>query len=216
MLCAIHPREHPMNIYDRYVLPYLIDLACGIGPIERQRDKVVPRAEGNVLEIGIGTGLNAAHYDQHKVGKVWGLDPAMGMHRLAKKRVAAAGLDVELVGLPAERIDMPEAHVDTVLITFTLCTIGDPVAALNEMRRVLKPEGRLVFCEHGRAPEASVRRWQDRVTPAWKKVAGGCHLNRDIPALLERGRFDTQELQTAYLPGPRPWAYNYWGVATPA
>ncbi len=204
-----------MNIYDRYVLPYMTDLACGGGPVNRQREKVVPRAEGKVLEIGIGTGLNAAYYDQNKVSTVWGLDPVMGMHRLAKKRVAAAGLDVELVGLPAERIDMPDAEVDTVLMTFTLCTIEDPVAALREMHRVLKPQGQLVFCEHGCAPEASVRRWQDRLTPAWKKVAGGCHLNRDIPALLEQGRFNTRELHSAYIPGPRPWTYNYWGIATP-
>ena len=205
-----------MNIYDRYVLPRMTDLACGGGPVGRQREKVVPRAEGNVLEIGIGTGLNVAYYDRDKVNKVWGLDPVMGMHRLAKKRVEAAGLDVELVGLPAERIDMPDAQVDTVLITFTLCTIGDPVAALREMRRVLKPDGQLIFCEHGRAPEASVRRWQDRLTPAWQKVAGGCHLNRDIPALVEQGGFEADELHSAYIRGPRPWTYNYWGVALPA
>lgn len=205
-----------MNPYDRYLLPYLLDLACGIRPVTRQRDKVVPLAKGKVLEIGMGTGLNVSHYDAHKVSKIWGLDPAMQMHRLARKRIAKTALDVELVGLPAEHIDLPDNHVDTVLITFTLCTIPDPVAALKEMHRVLKPEGQLVFCEHGKAPDANVRRWQDRLTPGWKKIAGGCHLNRDIPSLLQQGGFTVPDMQTMYLPGPKPLTYNYWGVAYPA
>lgn len=203
-----------MNPYDRFILPYLLDFACGINAVSRQRDKVVPLAHGKVLEIGMGTGLNVAHYDCHHVEKIWGLDPAMQMHRLAKKRIAKAGLNVELVGLPAEHIDMPDDSFDSVLMTFTLCTIPDPVAALEEMRRVLKPEGKLIFCEHGLAPDENVRRWQNRLTPAWKKIAGGCHMNRDIPALLKQGGFTVPDMQTMYLPGPRPLTYNYWGVAT--
>lgn len=205
-----------MNPYDRYLLPYLLDLACGINAVHRQRDKVVPLAHGKVLEIGMGTGLNLAHYDARKVSKIWGLDPAMQMHRLARKRIAGTGLDVELVGLPAEHIDLPDNHVDSVLITFTLCTIPDPIAALGEMHRVLKPDGQLIFCEHGLAPDANVRRWQQRLTPAWKKIAGGCHMDRDIPALLAQGGFKVPNLQTMYLPGPKPLTYNYWGVAHPA
>jgi ubiquinone/menaquinone biosynthesis C-methylase UbiE len=202
--------------YDRHILPYVLDLACGIKAVRKQREKVVPLARGRVLEIGIGTGLNAAHYDRALVGKITGLDPAMQMHGLARKRIARAGLDVELVGLSAEKIPLPGASFDTVVVTYTLCTIPDPVAALREMRRVLKPDGRLIFCEHGRAPDDSVRRWQERLTPYWKPLAGGCHLDRDVPALLREAGFRSDDLQTRYLPGPRPLTFNYWGTAVPA
>ncbi len=202
-----------MNLYDRFLLPYLLDFACGMKDITHQREKVVPMAHGKVLEIGIGTGLNMQHYDKGRVEKIWGLDPAMQMHRLAAKRIARAGLDVELVGLPAEEIPMRDASFDTVVCTYTLCTIPDPVQALGEMRRVLKPGGRLIFCEHGKAPDASVQRWQDRLNPIWKPIAGGCNLNRPVPSLLEQGGFDVQELDTMYLKGPRPLTFNYWGTA---
>ena len=199
--------------YERHLLPYLIDLACGIKPVRRQRRKVVPQARGRVLEIGIGTGLNLEHYDKARIGQLVGLDPSLEMHRLARKRMAKAGLDVELVGLSAETIPFDAAAFDTVLVTYTLCTIPDPVAALKEMRRVLKPGGKLIFCEHGKAPDASVQRWQDRLTPLWSKFAGGCQLNRDIPALLAQGGFRSDDLETMYLPGPRPLTFNYWGTA---
>lgn len=199
--------------YNRYVLPYLLDIACGVGPICRQRAKVVPLAQGRVLEVGIGTGLNIQHYEQCKVTKITGLDPALQMHHLARKRIAQRGLDVELVGLSAEKIPFDNASFDTVLITYTLCTILDPIAALKEMRRVLMPGGKLLFCEHGRAPEPKVYRWQNNLTPHWKKIAGGCHLNRDIPALLTEAGFVCSSLHAMYLPGPRPFMYNYWGEA---
>lgn len=201
------------NWYERHLLPYLIDMACGIGPVQKQREKVVPLAHGRVLEIGIGTGLNLPHYDAARVDHIVGLDPGTEMHPLAQKRLEASGLAVELVGLSAERIPYDDASFDSVLVTFSLCTIPDPVAALREMRRVLKPQGRLIFCEHGRAPDASVARWQDRLTPVWSKFAGGCHLNRDIPALLDQAGFVCEDLQTMYLPGPRPLTFNYWGTA---
>jgi ubiquinone/menaquinone biosynthesis C-methylase UbiE len=201
--------------YDRHVLPYLLDFACGMKAIRRQRDQVVPRALGRVLEVGIGTGLNMRHYDKAKVSAIVGLDPSLALHRIAAKRIARAGLDVELVGLSAEKIPMEDAAFDTVVLTYTLCTIPDPVAALKEMGRVLKPEGRLLFCEHGRAPDAAVRRWQERLDPYWGPLAGGCHLARDIPALLAEAGFRIVELDTAYLPGPRPLTFNYWGAAQP-
>lgn len=202
-----------MNLYDRYFLPYLIDFACGIEPVQRQRAKIVPRAQGRVLEIGIGTGRNLPFYDHGKLEKLYGLDPALQMHRKARQRMRAAGLQVELLDLPAEQIPMEDASFDTVVTTFTLCTIPDAVSALREMRRVLKPQGRLLFCEHGKAPDAPVRRWQERLTPIWKPIAGGCHLDRDIPALLEQGGFRVEGMEQMYLPGPRPLTYNYWGSA---
>ncbi len=201
--------------YDRNILPWLLDMACGISPVRRQRAKVVPHATGHVLEIGIGTGLNAHHYDKDKAHTIVGLDPALRMHRLAAKRIAEAGLKIELVGLSAERIPYPDHTFDSVLMTYTLCSIPDPVSALKEMHRVLKPEGRLIYCEHGKAPDASVHRWQNRLTPWWKKIAGGCHLNRDIPSLLREAGFGCELIETMYLPGPRPLTYNYWGLATP-
>ena len=202
--------------YEWYVLPYLIDIACGIKPVRRQRQKVVPLAHGQVLEIGIGTGLNLEHYDKAKVERIVGLDPGRQMHRLARKRVTRAGLAVELAGLSAEQIPYPDGNFDTVVVTYSLCTIPDARAALREMRRVLKPGAKLIFCEHGLAPDASVRRWQDRLAPLWAKLAGGCRLNRDIPGLLKEGGFHSADLQSMYLPGPRPLTYNYWGTAVPA
>jgi len=201
--------------YERRVLPFMVDLACGSRPVQRQRAKVVPRATGRVLEVGIGSGLNAAYYDKSRISAVVGLDPSGGMRKKAEQRLAAAGLEAELIGLSAEKIPQPDASFDTVLVTYTLCSIPDPGAALAEMRRVLKPAGRLLFCEHGRAPDESVRRWQDRLTPVWRRFSGGCHLNRDIPGLLAEGGFACEEVETIYLPGPRPLNFNYWGAATP-
>lgn len=201
------------NWYERHVLPYLIDIACGMKPVRRQRHKVIPQAQGQVLEIGIGTGLNLEHYDRAKIKKVVGLDPGLEMLRLARKRIEKMGLPVELVGLSAEKIPFEAGAFDTVVVTYSLCTVPDPVAALRETRRVLKPGGKLIFCEHGLAPDPSVRRWQDRLTPLWSKLAGGCHLNRDIPALLKEAGFRCTDMETMYLPGPPPLTYNYWGTA---
>lgn len=202
-----------MSFYERFLLPYLLDFACGMKDISRQREKVVPHAVGKVLEIGIGTGLNMKHYDPGRIEKIWGLDPALQMHRLAAKRIAMAGLDVELLGLSAEEIPMQDASFDTVVCTYTLCTIPDPVQALGEMRRVLKPGGKLLFCEHGKAPDESVQRWQDRLNGPWGRLAGGCNLNREVPELLAKGGFDVQDMDTMYLPGPKPLTFNYWGTA---
>jgi ubiquinone/menaquinone biosynthesis C-methylase UbiE len=201
------------NWYDRHILPYLIDLACGLKTVNKQREKVVPRAQGRVLEVGIGTGLNIPHYDKTRVHGIVGVDPALRMHRLAQKRIARAGLNVELIGLEAEKLPLEDGSFDSIVCTYTLCTIPDPVAALKEMRRVLKPGGKLIFCEHGRAPEESVRRWQDRLQPLWGRLAGGCHLGRDIPALLQAGGFYVPAMQRGYIKGPRPMTYNYWGEA---
>lgn len=207
------------NWYERNILPTALDLVCGMPMMGRMRQLVVPRAQGRVLEVGIGTGLNMRYYDKSRVTHITGLDPALQLHRLAQERIARSGLMVDLVGLSAEKIPLPDASFDTVLITYTLCTIPDPHAALLEMRRVLTPTGRLLYCEHGRAPDASVHRWQTRLQPVWGPLAGGCQLGRDIPALLGAAGFALPDLQTRYLPGPRPFTFHYWGEAmasTPA
>jgi SAM-dependent methyltransferase len=201
--------------YDRHLLPYLINLACGTGPIRQQRLKVVPLARGRVLEVGLGTGLNMPFYDRARVRSIVGVDPALRMHRLALRRIRASGLAVELLGLSAETLDAADASFDTVVSTYTLCTIPDPVSALREMRRVLVPGGKLLFSEHGRAPDPQVLRWQRRLQPYWSRFSGGCQLDRDIPALLSRAGFEP-DVQSRYLPGPRFLSYHYWGEAVAA
>ncbi|MBB85692.1 class I SAM-dependent methyltransferase [Abyssibacter sp.] len=203
-------------MYERWILPYLLDFACGIRPVRLQRQKIVPLARGRVLEIGIGTGLNLPHYVPGQIDSLQGLDPGVSMHRLAQKRLRATGLSAELIPLSAESIPMPGASFDTVVCTYTLCTIPDAAGALSEMRRVLKPDGRLLFCEHGRAPDPGVATWQARLNKLWSPIAGGCRLDRNIPDLLDDAGFRVESLEQMYLPGPRVLTYNYWGSAQAA
>ena len=199
--------------YERHILPYLVDFACGLAPIRRQRRQLVPRAHGRILEVGIGTGLNLAYYDKSKVLRIVGLDPGAGMHRLAARRARRARLDVEILPVSAESIPLPDASVDSIVMTYTLCSIEDPGAALAEMRRVLAPGGSLLFSEHGLAPDESVRRWQRRLQPHWSRIAGGCRLDRDVPALLAEAGLRCPDLHAEYLPGPKFLTYNYRGAA---
>jgi ubiquinone/menaquinone biosynthesis C-methylase UbiE len=202
-----------MGLYDRYVLPRLINLACSSKPNMKQREKLVPLAEGDVLEIGMGSGLNLPYYDTGKVQKVWGLEPSEGMRRLARRRLGDSTLNLEMIDLPGEEIPLDANSVDTVLVTYTLCTIPDADRALRGMRRVLRPGGKLLFCEHGIAPDAGVRTWQARINPIWRRFAGGCNLNRDIPSILESSGFRVVDDERMYIPGIRPLSYNYWGSA---
>jgi SAM-dependent methyltransferase len=203
-----------MGTYERYVLPRLINCVCGSPLVDHQRRLVVPCARGRVLEIGFGSGLNLPHYDRSRVELVWGLEPSPQMRALAAARVAASGLDVRFLDMPGEHLPLPDRSVDTVVVTFTLCTIPDVMAALGQIRRVLRPDGELLFCEHGAAPDARVRRWQDRLDGVWGRLAGGCHLNRDIAALIRAAGFRLDAVHSAYLPGtPRFAGYNTWGTA---
>ena len=204
-----------MAFYEDRVLPHLIDLACSTKPARKQREKIVHLAEGDVLEIGFGSGLNLPYFDRGKIRRIFGLEPSEGMRRKAQPNVEKSGLDVEFIDLPGEEIPLESKSVDTVLITFTLCSIDAAEAALEGMRRVLKPGGSLLFCEHGAAPDAGVRRWQNRLNPAWKRVSGGCNMNRDIPGLIEGSGFRISIGERMYIPGPKILSYNYWGSAKP-
>ena len=202
-----------MGFYDEKILPRFINLACGSKPTTKQREKIVPRAEGDVLEIGFGSGLNVPYYDKQKVRKIFGLEPSEGMRKLAADKVADSEIDIEFIDLPGEEIPLDANSVDTVLVTYTLCTIPNVAAALEGMRRVLKPGGVLLYCEHGKTPDAGVLRWQNRLNPAWEKIGGGCNINRDIPALIEDNGFSITSDERMYVPGPRILSYNFWGSA---
>lgn len=203
-----------MGIYDRYIMPKLVHFACGQKPASKQREKLIPRAEGLVLEIGIGSGLNIPFYDADKVDHLWGIDPSREMWAIAKKNAREHHLDAEFIEAGAESIPLDNNAVNTVIMTYTMCTIPDVHSALLEVRRVLKPGGMLLFCEHGEAPDRDVQRWQQRVNPIWRKLGGGCNLNRPIPLLLGESGFRSRDLQTMYLPGWKPACFNYWGSAS--
>ncbi len=202
-----------MGIYSKYVLPKIVHWTCSLKPQMKQREKVIPAAVGEVLEIGIGSGLNLPYYDSKNVTRLWGLEPSLAMTSMAQAAAASAAFPVEFIDLPGEAIPLNNSSVDTVVVTYTLSSIPDSATALRQMARVLRPEGHLLFCEHGVAPDESVRRWQDWLTPFWKQIGGGCHLNRDIPQLLRQGGFKVETLYTMYVPGWRPASFNYWGSA---
>ena len=204
-----------MGLYDRYVVPRLVTCACGTKPVIKQRQKVVPKAMGTVLEFGIGAGHNLPHYDASRVDRVIGVDPCATSWELASERAANLDFDVEFIQGSALDVPIEDASVDSVLITFTLCTVPDPMAALREAKRTLKPGGKVYFCEHGLAPDERVAKWQNRVNPIWKRVFGGCHINRDTAGLLTDAGFKLDELEQMYLPGtPTIAGFNTWGEAS--
>jgi len=202
-----------MGIYDKYVLPKLIHFLCGLKPNMRQREKVVPLATGRVLEIGAGSGLNLAFYDASKVERLFALDPSAEAWAIAEPNAERMKFAVEFVEAPAESIPLERESVDCVVVTYSLCTIPEVERAVQEMHRVLRKGGELIFCEHGVAPDPRVRRWQDRINPVWRPITGGCNLNRDIPSIISAGGFQIRTMETMYLPGPKPVTFNYWGVA---
>ena len=203
-----------MSLYDKYVLPKFLNCACGSKPVEYQRKKVVPNAEGIVLEVGIGSGLNLPFYDNSKVTQIWGLDPSEELSSMAKETAKNLDIDVKFISSGAEDIPLPDNYFDTALVTYTMCTIPEVIRANIEIKRVLKNTGKLIFCEHGKAPDLNIAKWQSRIDPIWGKLAGGCHLNRDIPSILEDSGYKIIELDQMYLPStPKVAGYNYWGFA---
>ena len=203
-----------MSLYEKYVLPKFLNCACGSKPVARQREKVVPLAEGRVLEIGIGSGLNLPFYDKTKVDEIWGLDPSEELSGMARTVATQEGMKVNFISSGAEEIPLPDDHFDSVLITYTMCTIPEVIRANTEIRRVLKDQGKMIFCEHGVAPDDNIRKWQKRINPFWGKIAGGCNINRNIPLLIQESGFDIVEMEEMYLPNtPKIAGYNFWGYA---
>ena len=203
-----------MSLYEKYVLPKFLNCACGSKPVSYQRKKVVPLAEGKVLEIGIGSGLNLPFYDKTKIDEIWGLDPSEELSVMAKQVANEESMEVKFISSGAEDIPLPDNYFDSVLVTYTMCTIPEVQRANQEIRRVLKDNGKMIFCEHGEAPDQNIRKWQNRINPLWGKLAGGCNINRKIPSLIQESGFDIIEMEEMYLPNtPRIAGYNYWGYA---
>ena len=204
------------SVYDRWILPKLLTCACSSPPMMKQRAKVVPKAEGRVLELGIGMGLNLAFYDPGRVTEVVGVDPSPELRAAAKAAPHDPGLRVRVEDGTAEALPFEAGDFDTVVCTFTLCSVCTPALALAEARRVLKPGGSLLFCEHGLAPDPSVAKWQRRIQPVWKAIAGGCHLTRPVAEAIRAAGFTLSQLDTMYVPNtPRIAGWNEWGAARP-
>ncbi len=202
-----------MGIYNKYILPKVIDYSCRQKPTMMQRQKVIPLAKGNVLEIGIGSGLNLSFYNEDNINHLLAIDPSEDLWRKNKFDLQNLPYDFEFLKAFAEDIPLDSNSIDSVVLTYTLCTIKETHKALEEIRRVLKDNGKLIFCEHGKAPDKVVQKWQNRINPIWKRIGGGCNLNRDIPALIEGNGFKLNKMETMYIPGWKPASFNYWGTA---
>ena len=201
-----------MGFYDKYFLPKILNLAMKAPEMTRLRRQLVPLATGKVLEIGIGSGLNLPFYN--KGVQVTGVDPSLELQAYAREVARESQVDIEFLGVGAEAIPLPDKSFDTVVITWILCTIPDPDAALREVRRLLKPGGQLLFAEHGQSPEAHIAKWQRRINPTWNKIAGGCHLNRRPDQVILANGFNFADMTAGYIPGPKIATYSYRGIAT--
>tara|TARA_B100000963_G_scaffold358669_1_gene383849 strand:- start:521 stop:1144 length:624 start_codon:yes stop_codon:yes gene_type:complete len=202
------------NLYDKFVLPKLLDVCCSTKPINYQRNKIVPNAKGDILEVGIGSGLNIPYYDPKKINKIIGLDPSEELNEMAKENAAKSDINIDILIAGAEEIPLPSNSIDTVLITYSLCTIPNLADSLKEIKRVMKNDAEMIFCEHGIAPDLRIQNWQNKINPLWGKLFGGCNINRDIPKILVNSEFKIQTLEQMYLPStPKIVGYNYWGLA---
>ena len=202
------------KFYETNVVPNLLTVLCNTKPNHYQRQKIVPLATGDVVEIGVGPGLNLQYYNTTNVNKVIGIDPSDELNKIAKKNANKVNLDIEFNLSSAESIDLPTSSVDSVVCTFSLCSIPDPQKALNEIYRILKPGGKYFFCEHGISPDFSTKVFQNVTNIFYPKLSGGCHANRDIPKLITDSGLKIDEKDTMYLPGSVKFlGFNYWGVA---
>ncbi|WP_258105419.1 class I SAM-dependent methyltransferase [Marinoscillum sp. MHG1-6] len=203
-----------MGLYDKYILPKVIDWTCQQRPNMKQREKVVPLAYGNVLEIGIGSGLNLPFYDQEKVKSLIGVDPAEEIWRENEVDAHSLPFEFHFIKAYAEHTPIDNHSIDSAVVTYSLCSIPNLAATFEELKRVMKPNGTLIFCEHGKAPDKAVEKWQNLINPVWKRLGGGCNLNRDIPEIIKANGFKINHLDTMYIPGWKPACFNYWGSAT--
>ena len=203
------------NFYDLHICPHIIDFFMNMNLIKKQRLKVIPNAKGKVLEIGIGSGSNLEFYDQSQVEKIYALDPHPKLADMTKKKADKLGIEVDFFPVRADRIPIEDHFFDTIVCTYTLCSIEDPIKALEEIKRVLSPSGQYIFSEHGLAPEENVVTWQNRLNPIQKIIGGGCNLNRNIPNLIEESGYKIDELNQGYIPGPKFISYHYWGHSVP-
>lgn len=204
-----------MPFYRDHIYPRLVSALGDPKPIQEVRQRMIPLAQGEVLEIGVGPGVNFVLYDPKKVSKVYALEPNPGMIRLAEQH-RRTELNVEFLDLPGERIPLGDGSVDTVVSTFTLCTIPGVADAIRGIGRVLRPGGQFLFFEHGLSPDIRVRRWQERTEPLFQWAFEGCHVTRDIPALIKEGGFRVERMETGYLARfPKSGSYCFWGVARP-
>ena len=203
-----------MSFYRDYIYPRLVDVLGDPPPIRKIREQIIPLAQGNVLEIGAGSGANFVHYDATKVNKLYALEPNPGMIRLAQKQLHQTRLNIEFLDLPGERIPLQDATIDTVVSTFTLCTIPGIVEAIHGLARVLKPNGKLIFFELGLSSDPAVQRWQKRLEPFHSWLFQGLYLTRDIPSLIKEGGFHIQQMEMGYLAQfPKSLSYCWWGIA---
>ena len=202
-----------MSLYEKYILPKLLDFCCGMEGFQNKRSQIVPLAHGRILEIGIGSGLNFDHYNFDKVEEIIGVDPAVSSVAMARSRSSQYNSKISFIESSAESIDLPSNTFDCVVIGYSLCTIPNPLKALAEARRLMKPEGSLFFMEHGLSPEQNIQKWQHRLTPGWKKIGGGCNLNRDIENLISSSGFQFKSLSKKYIKGPKIAAFQYCGEA---
>ncbi len=206
-----------MGLYARYIGPKFVSCLCSMEDVTAERERIIPLARGVVLEIGMGSGLNLPFYNPDQVTKVIGVDPNQAFLRLGEARQQASPVPLEIIRAPAEALPLEAASVDTVVITYTLCSVDDPEQALREVRRVLKPGGKVLLLEHGLSPEPGVARWQHRLNPIWKSLAVGCNLTRPVSELLKRAGFDIQDIEEYYLGGaPRIVGFHCSGIAQAA
>ena len=205
-----------MPFYPDKIYPHLVNALGNPKPIDEIRRRILPLARGDVLEIGVGPGVNFPYYTPATVTKLYALEPNLGMLRRAEEQRRKTQLEIEFLDLPGERIPLPAASVDTVVSTFTLCTIPGVVEAIRGIGRVLKPSGKFIFFEHGLAPDSAVQSWQRRTEPLFRLAFEGCHVTRHIPSLISAGGFTIENIEAGYLaPFPKSGSYSWWGVAVP-
>jgi ubiquinone/menaquinone biosynthesis C-methylase UbiE len=202
------------GLYNKYVCPHLINLAMQAKPITKQRKKIIPEAKGRVLEIGIGSGLNFKYYNQLNISEVFAVEPDSTLLDKAKISAQKNNISLNIQKISAENLPFENNMFDTIISTYTMCSISNLSMALIEIKRVLKPDGKLIFSEHGKAPDNNIYKWQKRLNPFQKIIAGGCQLDINIPIVIENSGFELSSLQSMYIPGPKFLSYHYWGSAS--